>query len=176
MAWLNDRVSRSALDGLQKDGRRAAQYVESSLRNAEVLQALGMTEKLLERWRTLQDRVAAQQTSASRVSVAFTAGTRFVRQAIQILMLALGAYLVLSQQASAGIMIATTILLGRAAQPVEQLVGSWRTLIDARAAYRRLLELSVLFRTPAAARQRCRALKVASQWTACHIASRARSG
>ena len=145
LAWLNDRFSRNALNGLQKDGRRAAQYVESSLRNAEVLQALGMTEKLLEQWRTLQDRVAAQQTSASRVSSAFTAGTRFLRQVIQILMLSLGAYLVLSQQASAGIMIATTILLGRALQPIEQLVGSWRTLIDARAAYQRLLELSVLF-------------------------------
>ena len=145
LAWLNDRVSRGALDGLQRDGRRAAQYVESSLRNAEILQALGMTEKLLERWRALQDRVAGLQTTASRSSVAFTAITKFVRQAIQILMLALGAYLVLSQQASAGIMIATTILLSRAVQPVEQLVASWRTLIDARAAYRRLLELSVHF-------------------------------
>ncbi len=145
LAWLNDRVSRGALDDLQNDGRRASQYVESSLRNAEVLQALGMTAKLLERWRTLQDRVAALQTSASRASVVFTAVTRFVRQAIQILMLALGAYLVLTQQASAGVMIATTILLGRAVQPVEQLVSSWRALIEARGAYQRLLELSTYF-------------------------------
>jgi PrtD family type I secretion system ABC transporter len=142
LAWLNDRFSRRALEGLQKDGRRASQYVESSLRNAEVLQALGMTERLLERWRELQNQVARLQTSASRSSVAFTATTRFTRQAIQIFMLSLGAYLVLTQQASAGIMIATTILLGRAVQPVEQLVGSWRMLTDARAAYRRLRELA----------------------------------
>jgi ATP-binding cassette subfamily C exporter for protease/lipase/ATP-binding cassette subfamily C protein EexD len=71
--------------------------------------------------------------------------TKIVRQAIQILMLALGAYLVLTQQASAGIMIATTVLLGRAVQPVEQLVGSWRMLTEARAAYARLLELSKEF-------------------------------
>lgn len=148
LAWMNDRVSRGALEGLQKDGRRAAQYVDSSLRNAEVLQALGMTARLLERWRTLQDRVAALQTKASRASVAFTVGTRFVRQAIQILMLALGAYLVLTQQASPGIMIATTILLGRAVQPVEQLVASWRPLIDARAAYERLVALSAWFERP----------------------------
>jgi PrtD family type I secretion system ABC transporter len=145
LAWLNDRTSRASLEGLQRDGRSAARYVESSLRNAEVLQALGMTERLLERWRTLQDRVARLQTTASRTNGAFTAGTRFLRQLIQVLMLSLGAYLVLTQQASAGIMIATTILLGRAVQPVEQLVGSWRTLIDARAAYRRLLDLSVFF-------------------------------
>ncbi|OGA40186.1 MAG: ABC transporter ATP-binding protein [Betaproteobacteria bacterium RIFCSPLOWO2_12_FULL_62_13] len=142
LAWLNDRFSRCALEDLQKEGRRASQYVESSLRNAEVLQALGMTERLLERWRTLQNQVAALQTSASRSSVAFTAATRFVRQAIQIAMLGLGAYLVLIQEASGGIMIATTILLGRAVQPVEQLVGSWRMLTDGRAAYQRLSELS----------------------------------
>lgn len=142
LAWLNDRFSRRALEGLQKEGQRATHYVESSLRNAEVLQALGMTERLLERWRALQNQVAALQTRASRSSVAFTAATRFVRQAIQILMLGLGAYLVLIQEASAGIMIATTVLLSRAIQPVEQLVASWHTLNDARAAYRRLQELS----------------------------------
>jgi ATP-binding cassette subfamily C exporter for protease/lipase/ATP-binding cassette subfamily C protein EexD len=142
LAWLNDRISRHGLESLQKEGRRASHYVESSLRNAEVLQALGMTEKLLTRWRTLQHRVASMQNGASRGSAAFGAGTKFVRQAIQIVMMALGAYLVLSQQASAGIMIATTILLGRAVQPIEQLVSSWRMLTDARAAYHRLQELS----------------------------------
>ena len=74
------------------------------------------------------------QASAGRAGVVFTALTRFVRQAIQILLLALGAWLVISQEASAGIMIATTVLLGRAIQPVEQLVGSWRALADGRAA------------------------------------------
>ena len=145
LAWLNDRLSRRSLEQVQKEGRRATQYVESSLRNAEVLQALGMTEDLLERWRALQGRIAAEQTSSGRTTVAFTAGTKALRQVIQIFMLSLGAYLVLSQLASPGVMIATTILLGRAVQPVEQLVGSWRMLADARAAYRRLLELSALF-------------------------------
>jgi ATP-binding cassette subfamily C exporter for protease/lipase/ATP-binding cassette subfamily C protein EexD len=142
LAWLNDRVSRRSLEALQKDGRRATHYVETSLRNAEVLQALGMTAGLLGRWRALQNRVAAAQTGASRSSVAFGALARLLRQAVQIAMLALGAYLVLSLEASPGIMIATTVLLGRAVQPVEQLVQSWRTLLDARASYRRLRELS----------------------------------
>jgi PrtD family type I secretion system ABC transporter len=142
LAWLNDRLSRRALEELQKEGRRASQYVEGSLRNAEVLQALGMTQRLLERWRKLQNQVLGLQTAASRSGTAFTALTRCLRQAIQILMLGLGAYLVLIGEASAGVMIATTILLGRAVQPVEQLVSSWRLLADGRAAYRRLQELS----------------------------------
>jgi len=142
LAWMNDLVSRRSLEDLQQEARGAARYVESSLRNAEVLQALGMTETLLARWQALQNRVMALQTSSSRRGVAFSAMTRCFRQAIQILMLALGAYLVLSEHASPGIMIATTILLGRAVQPVEQLVGSWRGLTDARAAYGRLRDLS----------------------------------
>jgi PrtD family type I secretion system ABC transporter len=142
LAWLNDRINRRPLEELQNETRRASQYVESSLRNAEILQALGMTDRLLERWRNLQSRATALNNSAGRTSVAFTATTRSVRQAIQIGMLSLGAYLVLTQQGSGGIMIATTILLGRAVQPVEQLVGSWRSLIDARAAYLRLRDLS----------------------------------
>jgi ATP-binding cassette subfamily C exporter for protease/lipase/ATP-binding cassette subfamily C protein EexD len=145
LAWLNDRLSRGSHEKLQQEGRRASQYVETSLRNAEVLQALGMTPSLLERWRELQARIAAEQASANRTGVGFTAGTKVLRQAVQILMLSLGAYLVLTQQASAGVMIATTILLGRAVQPVEQLVSSWRMLADARAAYGRLLGLSALF-------------------------------
>ena len=145
LAWLNDRVSRTVLGELQKEGRRGSQYVESSLRNAEVLQALGMTNNLLARWRRIQDRLGPLQSSASRRTVSFMAITKFLRQAIQVGMLSLGAYLVLTQQASAGVMIATTVLLGRAVQPVEQLVSSWRMLSEARDAYRRLLELSQYF-------------------------------
>ena len=145
LAWLNDRMTRRALDTLQHEGQRASHYVESSLRNAEVLQALGMTRSMLARWRALQNRIAVEQAAASRTSVAFMAGTRAIRQSVQILMMSLGAYLVLTQEASAGIMIATTILLGRAVQPVEQIVASWRALVDARSAYRRLLELAQHF-------------------------------
>ena len=145
LAWLNDRLSRRALEGLPASARRASRYVESSLRNAEVLQALGMTGALLARWRALQDETAALQLSAGRTGTLFAALTRFVRQAIQIALLALGAWLVLTQQASAGIMIATTVLLGRMLQPVEQLVGNWRMLAEARGAWRRLAQLAQEF-------------------------------
>jgi PrtD family type I secretion system ABC transporter len=145
LAWLNDRFSHSSLDAVQKEGRRAAHYLEGSLRNAEVLQAMGMTDRLLQRWQRLQDDIVQLQTSTSNVSVVFMAITKLVRQSVQVGMMALGAWLVLSQQASPGVMIATTILLGRALQPVEQIVGSWRVLNDARGAYRRLAELSKYF-------------------------------
>jgi PrtD family type I secretion system ABC transporter len=149
LAWMNDKFTRKTLDTLQVEGLRASRYVEGSLRNAEILQAMGMTERMLGRWHLQQDAVLDLQTRVTRTSVAFTAVTKFVRQLIQVGMMALGAYLVLTQKASAGVMIATTILLGRAVQPVEQLVGSWRTLSDARAAYLRLLVFSKYFENSA---------------------------
>ncbi|MDM0115697.1 type I secretion system permease/ATPase [Variovorax sp. J22R133] len=145
LAWLNDRVNRKALDAVQKETRQASRYVEGSLRNAEVLQAMGMTERLLGRWRKQQDEALALQGSTSHASVSFSAASRFLRQGVQVMMMSIGAYLVLTQAASAGVMIATTVLLGRALQPVEQIVGSWRVLNEARSAYRRLRDLTDRF-------------------------------
>lgn len=99
LAWLNDRSSRSALAALQSDGRRAARYVDSSMRNAEVLQALGMTDALISRWRALQHQVASMQKSAIRGNTLFTPLARFARQAIQVAMLSLGAWQVLTGHA-----------------------------------------------------------------------------
>ena len=141
LAWLNDRVNRKALDAVQKETRQASRYVEGSLRNAEVLQAMGMTERLLGRWRKQQDEALALQGSTSHMSVSFSAASKFLRQGVQVMMMSIGAYLVLTQAASAGVMIATTVLLGRALQPVEQIVGSWRVLNEARSAYRRLRDV-----------------------------------
>ena len=142
LAWLNDRSTRRVLEEAQGEARGSTQYVESSLRNAEVLQTLGMTESLLERWANFRRGLTRLNASVSRLSVGFVALTRCTRQVIQVLMIALGAWLVLSQEASAGTMIATTILLGRALQPVEQLVANWRLLVESRVAYQRLLALS----------------------------------
>ena len=141
LAWLNDRVNRKVLDAVQKETRHATRYVEGSLRNAEVLQAMGMTERLLGRWRRQQDEALSLQGSTSHAAVSFSAASRFLRQAVQVMMMSIGAYLVLTQAASAGVMIATAVLLGRALQPVEQIVGSWRVLNEARSAYRRVRDL-----------------------------------
>ena len=90
LAWLNDRVSRKGLDAVQNETRRASRYVEGSLRNAEVLQAMGMTERLLDRWRELQDRALELQGSAGHASVTFNAASRFLRQAVQVMMMSMG--------------------------------------------------------------------------------------
>ena len=100
-----------------------------------------MTDALIARWRLKNAEVTALQQPTAAKTVAMAALTRTVRQAVQVAMLALGAWLVISGEASAGVMIATTTLLGRALAPVEQVVGSWRILAEGRAAFRRLAAL-----------------------------------
>ncbi len=141
LAVLNDVVTRREIEALQKSAAAATRYLEASLHNAEVAQTLGMTDALVARWRKKNAEVTSLQQPTAAKTVAMAALTRSMRQAVQVLMLALGAWLVISGEASAGVMIATTTLLGRALAPVEQVVGSWRILAEGRAAFARLSEL-----------------------------------
>lgn len=141
LALLNDRITRRDIEALQKEAAKATRYLESSIHNAEVVQSLGMADALLGRWRELNARVSALQGPTARKSVAMAAFTRMTRQLVQVLMQALGAYLVISGEGTPGILVATTVLLGRALSPVEQVVGSWRVLAEARLGFRRLSEL-----------------------------------
>jgi PrtD family type I secretion system ABC transporter len=141
LALLNDRMTRSGIEELQRTAVRAGGYLETSMANAEVVQALGMASALIDRWRGLNRKVTELQRPIARKTVAMAAVIRTLRQSIQIAVLALGAYLVITDKASAGIMVATTILLGRALAPVEQVVGSWRVLAEGRAAWARIGQL-----------------------------------
>jgi PrtD family type I secretion system ABC transporter len=93
------------------------------------------------RWQRMNDAALADLARATQLGGSVTGLTKFVRQAIQIGMLAAGAYLVLDQQVTSGVMMAATIILGRALAPVESLIGSWRSFVDAKQAYTRLGEL-----------------------------------
>jgi PrtD family type I secretion system ABC transporter len=141
LALVNDFVTRRDIEALQKAAAGATRYLEASLQNAEVAQTLGMTEALVARWQRRNAEVAALQHPTATKTVAMAALTRTVRQAVQVMMMALGAWLVISGEASSGVMIASTTLLGRALAPVEQVVGSWRILAEGRAAFGRLREL-----------------------------------
>ena len=141
LALLNDRLTRRDIEALQKEASKATRYLESSLHNAEVVQSLGMGDALIARWRKLSAGVTELQGPIARKSVAMAAFTRTTRQSVQVVLQALGAYLVITGEGTPGVMVATTILLGRALSPVEQVVGSWRVLAEGRLAFERLREL-----------------------------------
>ncbi len=141
LAGMNERLTRKPLERAQAEARRAGRYIDAGLRNAEVVSALGMLAAVTRRWTTLNDVALAEQSRAGRAGATLSGWTKFARQFIQAAMLATGAYLVIRQHVSAGVMIAATILLSRALAPVESLVAGWRHLVEARAAWRRLKEL-----------------------------------
>jgi ATP-binding cassette, subfamily C, type I secretion system permease/ATPase len=114
--------------------------VEALARNAEVVVSMGMTQAALASWQERHDELLAARTRLGTASARLAAAARITRQGLQLAMLAIGAWLVIGADASPGIMIAATILLGRALQPLEQLVGGWKALLDARGAWRRLNE------------------------------------
>jgi PrtD family type I secretion system ABC transporter len=138
LAYLNERLSRRPLEAMQVAARRANRFADQSAANAEVAAALGMVDSLARGWERLSAKGLALQLEANAAGSLFAAATRFMRQLLQVVMLAAGAWLVIEQLATPGVMIAGTILLGRALAPVESAVAGWKSLVDARAAYGRL--------------------------------------
>lgn len=138
LAYLNEKLSRQPLEKMQAESRKAGRFVDQSMGNAEVARALGMAENLTNEWKELSHNVLKLQVEASRASSLLTSLTRSTRQFLQVAMLATGAWLVVTQEATAGVMIAATILLGRALAPVESAIAGWKALVDARSAYGRL--------------------------------------
>src|SRR5687767_11626464 len=106
LAFLNERLTRGPLERAQAEARRAARFIDANVRNAEVVSALGMLRAVTLRWELLNDAALAEQRRAARLGGIFSGSTKLARQFIQIAMLAAGAYLVVAQDVTAGVMIA----------------------------------------------------------------------
>jgi len=141
LAIMNERMTREPLERAQAQARRAGRLIDANLRNAEVTAALGMLPAVTRHWMAMNDTALRSQMRATNLGGTFTAATKFTRQLIQIAMLGMGAWLVIDQHVTSGIMIAGTILLSRALAPVESLIASWRGLVEARSAWARLSKL-----------------------------------
>jgi PrtD family type I secretion system ABC transporter len=141
LGMLNEKLSRQPLEAMQLESRTAGRFADQSITNAEVARALGMVESLARGWERSNRKVLESQLQANRASSVLTSTTRFLRQFLQVAMLAAGAWLVIEQLSTAGVMIAATILLGRALAPVETTIAGWKGLVEARSAYGRLNQM-----------------------------------
>jgi ATP-binding cassette subfamily C protein EexD len=115
--------------------------VSRNLRNAEVIEAMGMLGNIRQRWLTTTHRVLVLQSIASSRAGLIGALSKIVRLTSQSLILGLGAYLVIEREVSPGLMIAGSILLGRALAPIDMVIANWKGFINARGQYHRLNEL-----------------------------------
>jgi len=141
LALANELLTRAPLAAAGQAWLAAQRRYEGALRNAEVVQAMGMLPALLGRWQGEHERVLDGQACASDRTGWIYGTSKFVRLFVQVAILGLGAYLVLQGALTSGGMIASSILLGRALAPVEQAIGAWKGFVAARASHDRLQHL-----------------------------------
>jgi ATP-binding cassette subfamily C protein len=141
LALTNEFATRGALQDAGKASQAANHFVNTTMQNAEVIRALGMEKPLTQRWIKQHDEMLLHQAKASDRAGSIMATSKFVRMSLQVAILGVGAYLAIQQLISPGIMIAASIVMGRALAPVEQAVGQWKQFVGARAAHARLKQL-----------------------------------
>jgi ATP-binding cassette, subfamily C, type I secretion system permease/ATPase len=138
---LAEGLARKPVKTATAHSAARSQFAEASRRNAEVITAMGMSERLLARWLDLGRDYLVQQKRANDVTSGVGAVGRALRMALQSAVLGVGAYLVIQQEASAGIIIASSILAGRALAPIDLAIANWKGFVRARQSWRRLDEL-----------------------------------
>lgn len=139
---LTEKLTRAHAEQALRRSRATTHHADSLTRNAEVIAGMGMTNAAVGAWQARHEALLETQAALSQATSRLSGVARVLRQLLQVVMLGLGAWLVIDMQASAGIMIAATVLIGRALQPVEQLISGWKSMIEARGAWRRLSERS----------------------------------
>lgn len=141
LAVINERTSKAKLEEAQKFSIQSTTALTNNLRNAEVIEAMGMLPNVRKRWYSVHQKHLQSQAQASDQAVMMNGMTKFVRISMQSLVLGFGALLVLEGKMTAGMMIAASILVSRALAPVEMVVGNWKQIVSGRAAYKRLQEI-----------------------------------
>jgi ATP-binding cassette subfamily C exporter for protease/lipase len=141
LAYVNERVSKKPLAEANSMAIAASTLATNNLRNAEVIESMGMLPNLMARWFKLHGKFLHLQAEASEKAGMVSAITKFVQVSLQSLVLGLGALLVLDNKMSPGMMIAASVLVGRALQPVQQVIGVWKGFASVRSSYNRLTEL-----------------------------------
>lgn len=141
LAYINEMASKKPLAEANTMAIASSNLATNNLRNAEVIEAMGMLPNLMTRWFKLHGRSLQLQAEASEKSGMVTAASKFVRVSVQSLVLGLGALLVIEGKISPGMMIGCSILLGRATGPIDQLIGAWKQWSSVKSAYQRLNEL-----------------------------------
>lgn len=148
LAFLQDRATHSAL----KEGNDAAiasyAFTDAALRNGEVVRALGMLPELGRQWARQRYISVASGSKATQMGGFYAGAIRFVRMLIQILIIAVGAWLVIERTIASGLLFANMILASRALAPIERMVGSWKALIEGHEAYKRLDRMLLDYEPP----------------------------
>lgn len=141
VAWLGHRGSLAPMEATANAASQASGFLQAKLRNAEVLESMGMVSQLQKRWADLHARYMQLHVQAHDQGHRISAWSKWVRYSQQSLALGAGALLVIDGQLSPGGMIAANVLMSRALAPVDLMVGSWRQFLGMRQAFLRVEKL-----------------------------------
>jgi ATP-binding cassette subfamily C exporter for protease/lipase len=145
IAWLNQRGTQPPLLAANRSAIAAQQYADGSLRNAQVIEAMGMLPDIHRRWIEKQREFLNLQAQASEAGGAFQAASKFLQNTTSSLLLGLGAWLLLRNELNGGaaMMIIASILGGRVLAPLVQIVSQWQAVVNVRDAWGRLENMLV---------------------------------
>jgi ATP-binding cassette subfamily C exporter for protease/lipase len=138
LAWFGHRQTVAPSEAAAKAAADANGFLQSKLRNAELLESMGMIRNLQARWADRQQAFLERSGAAQHLTHNIAAWSKFIRYSQQSLSLGAGALLAIDGQLTMGGMIAANVLMSRALAPIEMLVGSWRQFIGMRSAFGRL--------------------------------------
>jgi ATP-binding cassette subfamily C exporter for protease/lipase len=143
VAWLTERSTQPPLTAANRSAHGAQQYADASLRNAEVIEAMGMLRDIHARWISRQREFLGLQAEASQAAGGFQAISKMIQQVLSSALLGLSAWLLLKNQLNGGpaMMIVASIIGGRVLAPLVQMVAQWRSVVNARDAWSRLSAL-----------------------------------
>lgn len=144
IAILTELMARRASRLAQDFAVRRSALAEAARRNADVVGSMGLARRLQVVWGTANDQFVAHSQRVADIAGGLGALSKVLRMVIQSAVLGVGAYLVIGEEATGGLMIAASILTSRALAPVELVVGNWQGLLAARQGWRRLNEAFVL--------------------------------
>ena len=143
IAWLNQRSTQPPLLAANRTSFAAQQYADGSLRNAQVIESMGMLRDIHRRWMEKQQEFLKLQAQASDAGGAFQAISKFLQNTTGSLLLGLGAWLVLRNELNGGaaMMIIASVLGGRVLAPLVQIVSQWQAVVNVRESWSRLDQL-----------------------------------
>jgi ATP-binding cassette subfamily C protein PrsD len=163
---LTERRSRNAAKAAMESSAHRQVLADATRQNAEVIRALGMTDRFTARWSKTNEQFLQENIRIMDVHANLGSAAKVLRYTLQSALLGIGAYLVVVEQASGGIMIASSIVMGRALAPIEVALGTWKQLVAARLGVERLRDILKATAAPerpaVALPQPCRRLLVQS--------------
>lgn len=138
LAFFSDKITKPLYDSMSDESIKSMRQIDQATRNAEVIEVMGFLPNIIKSWQKINIKVQSAQSLAAKKQSFLSELSKFIRMFLQILVTGIGAYLVIQGKISAGAIIASSSLMGRALAPFENAIIAWKGFLNARKSYERL--------------------------------------